>query len=58
MSADEGGPLRSVSTNRGFKPEASMNAIGYLIAVLMVPVLLPLAPFLLAAWLLRRSSGE
>jgi len=52
MSAEEEQAPRSTSTPRGLKSEASMNAVGYLIIILMLPLLIPLAPFLAIAWLL------
>lgn len=54
----EDGAPRSTSLSRGFKPNAGMGLIGYLVGVLMLPLLIPLAPFLLLAWLLGKLSGE
>lgn len=54
MSAEDEEAPRSTSVPRGLKSEASMSAVGYLIIVLMLPLLIPLAPFLFIAWLLGR----
>lgn len=50
----------SIGLNRGMRPNSEMNAIGYAIAVLMLPLLIPLIPFFLAFWVvdwLTRQAG-
>lgn len=43
--------MSTVSKSRGETPNAPMSAIGYIIAILLALVLLPLAPIILVAWL-------
>ncbi|MFB6218283.1 MAG: hypothetical protein ABEH77_03735 [Halobacteriaceae archaeon] len=57
MSTENGDAPRSATTARGLKSVPHMNAVGYLVLVLMLPVLVPLAPFLAVAWLLSRRGG-
>lgn len=48
---------RTVSTSVGYHPDAEMSAIGLAVALGLLVVLLPLAPFLLAGWLVSTLLG-
>jgi hypothetical protein len=59
-------PFDTVSKAVGMHPDSEMNAIGLAIGAIMLVVILPALPFILAAWLLgrlrtflrRQTSGE
>jgi len=54
-SDDEQRPLlRTVKPTSVPRPDAEMNAIGWAIFLGLVVVLLPLAPFILIAWLFSK----
>jgi len=46
---------RTVTDDRGDRPDAQMSAVGTVVAVGTAVVLLPVAPFLALAWLLVRG---
>lgn len=60
MSANEdgGSVLRTVTPLTGPGEDVQMNAIGWLIALLLVVVLLPLLPVILGLWLVGRLLGR
>ncbi|MFD1644134.1 DUF7535 family protein [Haloarchaeobius litoreus] len=43
--------MSTLSESAGMHPDASMSAIGYIIAALLALVLLPLAPIILVVWI-------
>lgn len=49
--------LRTVTGIVRGRPDAEMDAIGWLILVVLAVLFLPLAPFVLLLWLLSRLSG-
>ncbi|MFB6170010.1 MAG: hypothetical protein ABEJ06_02580 [Haloarculaceae archaeon] len=48
-------PIRTVKRSVGFHPDAEMNAIGIAIGFILLVLLLPLAPFILALWVISRG---
>ena len=54
--------MSTLSESAGMHPNASMSAIGYIIAALLLLILLPLAPIIIVAWLAvkiaKAASGE
>lgn len=58
--ADEDTGIDTVLPTQGFKRVAHMNFIGYVIAIGIALVLLPLLPLVVVVWLLSRwlSPGD
>ncbi len=58
MSGDDTEALpairRTVSKSVGYHPDAEMNAIGLAVGAGLLVILIPLAPFLLAVWLVSK----
>lgn len=48
----------TVNEPRGFRSDAEMGVIGYLIGGVLLVVLAPLLPFIALAWLYDRVAGE
>jgi hypothetical protein len=46
---------RTVTDDRGDRPDVQMSVVGILVAVGTAVVLLPVAPFLAVAWLVARD---
>jgi hypothetical protein len=56
MSEPERGS--SVGPTRGFRPDLEMNVIGWLVALPLVILLLPVLPFVVLFWLLAKLLGR
>jgi hypothetical protein len=50
--------LPTVTENDGMTPDPQMNLLGLIVAAGCALVMLPLVPFMLAAWLVDRLSGD
>ncbi|WP_256297702.1 DUF7535 family protein [Haloarchaeobius salinus] len=48
--------MSTVGKSVGMHPDASMSAIGYIIAALLALILLPLAPIVLFVWLAMKIT--
>jgi len=49
-------PLRTVTPPSGTHPDASMNAIGWLVFLGLLVILLPVLPILLLIWLFSKAT--